>query len=125
MVNYFSKNYTGKYQVLPDDLMKTCKLWKADLTFSMGFQISRCYGSSKAIRSSLIGFCDGSTKAYAAVIYEKLERYPLRVLVVKLELLPLVVNTHYHVWNLWWQIHSTTFGTLVVNTHYHVWNLWW
>ena len=37
------------------------------------FEIPRCYFSHPIVRTSLIGFCDGSSKAYAAVIYVKFE----------------------------------------------------
>ena len=43
---------------LPDDLLKTWKSWTTDAMDQV-----------MLLRSSLIGLCDGSTKAYAAVIY--------------------------------------------------------
>ena len=37
------------------------------------FEIPRCYFSHPIVRTTLIGFCEGSSKAYAAVIYVKFE----------------------------------------------------
>ena len=48
----------------PDDLLKQWLTWIADLKSAQTFTIPRCYESRKIMISSLIGFCDGSTKAY-------------------------------------------------------------
>ena len=47
----------------PDDLLKQWLTWIADLKSAQTFTIPRCYELRKIIKSSLIGFCDGSTKA--------------------------------------------------------------
>ena len=53
----------------PDDLLEQWLRWIADLKSAQTFTIPRCYESRKVIKSSLIGFCDGSTKAYDATVY--------------------------------------------------------
>ena len=56
--------------VLPESILKRWNAWETDLVSSHPFQIQRCYiPDINFTRHSLIGFCDGSSKAYAATIY--------------------------------------------------------
>ena len=56
-------------QNISDDLLKLWNLWTNDLILAKDFVVSRCYEPRKILKSSLIGFCDGSTKAYATAVY--------------------------------------------------------
>ena len=58
---------------LPPDLLKKWNTWKEDILIHKQFRIQRCYFSRNVTMYSLIGFSDGSMKAYAAVIYLRCE----------------------------------------------------
>ena len=80
-------------QSLPSDIMNLWLRWEKDLINSGCFEIRRCYFSSHRTKAMLIGFCDGSTKAYAAVIYLRYqlenEKYDTMLVVSKSRVAPL------------------------------------
>ena len=54
---------------IPEDLLKMWNTWVNDLITARTFSLRRCYEKGEIVRSSLIGFSDGSSKAYAAAVY--------------------------------------------------------
>ena len=54
---------------LPEDLMNFWTNWCRDIYEVCNINISRCVNEYKGATLELIGFCDASEKAYAAVIY--------------------------------------------------------
>ena len=58
---------------LSEDLLKPWNDWTCDLVSEGNFTIPRCYESREIVRSSLVGFADGSSRAYACVVYVRNE----------------------------------------------------
>ena len=54
---------------LPDRLQKRWREWQESLKNCPKLKVPRCYVTENVTEFSLFGFCDASTKAFAAVIY--------------------------------------------------------
>ena len=54
---------------LPDTLQRRWREWQESLKSCSKFRVPRCYVTENVTEYSLFGFCDASTKAFAAVIY--------------------------------------------------------
>ena len=64
----------GWDEPLPDDFLKTWQQLLVMLSEAKAISIPRCvYRTTSPKSARLIGFCDASAKAYAAVVYIKLE----------------------------------------------------
>ena len=59
----------GWDDLLPNELMEEWKRWTADLHQVKKFNIPRCVKPSRNVTLELVGFCDASKIAYAAVVY--------------------------------------------------------
>ena len=57
------------HELIPEDMMNEWRSWKADLKNMKKFTIPRCVKPSSNPNMELVGFCDASKSAYAAVIY--------------------------------------------------------
>ena len=58
---------------LPEDLQVRWRKWCESMQTAPNFEIPRCYISEEVVSYQLIGFCDGSTSAFAAVVYLRAE----------------------------------------------------
>ena len=56
-------------QLLPEDLMEEWIRWIADLQKLQNFKLPRCIKQNPQSSLELVGFCDASKIAYAAVVY--------------------------------------------------------
>ena len=54
---------------LPDNIQRRWREWQNSLRNTPMFKIPRCYVTEKVVDYQLFGFCDASTKAFAAVVY--------------------------------------------------------
>ena len=54
---------------LPEALQRRWREWQESLKNCSKFRVPRCYVTENVAEFSLFGFCDASTKAFAAVIY--------------------------------------------------------
>ena len=60
---------------LPADLASKWKTWCREMERAKRFTIPRCYVKEVTSKYTLHGYCDASTKGYAAVIYLHAELY--------------------------------------------------
>ena len=58
---------------LPEEMQIRWRKWCESLRIAPNFEIPRCYISEKVANYQLIGFCDASTSAFAAVVYLRAE----------------------------------------------------
>ena len=65
----FCRRDIGWDENAPDDLQQRWNAWIDDLISGETFSLPRCYEKRKIAKSSLIGFSDGSSYAYAATVY--------------------------------------------------------
>ena len=65
----FCRRDIGWDEIAPDDLQQKWNVWIDDLITGKTFSLPRCYEKRKIMKSTLIGFSDGSSYAYAAAVY--------------------------------------------------------
>ena len=58
---------------MKEDLLQEWKRLQSAILGAEAITIPRCYSKDAIDKSQLIGFCDASAKAYAAVVYLRLE----------------------------------------------------
>ena len=63
----------GWDEQLPDDIARQWSSWIDEILTARLFQLPRCYEKDEVKKSVLVGFSDGSTKAYAAAVYLRSE----------------------------------------------------
>lgn len=77
---------------LPEDVVKEWHSLRSNLREIATIKIPRWIGTSKSTKIELHGFCDASTKAYAAVIYCRTEKngsYSVQILTSKTRVAPI------------------------------------